>query len=460
MGFQSTGAEALLALSPLDGRYHNKVAGLQQYFSEAALIRYRILVEVEYLIYLAGMEEVQELPAFSANDLLRLREIYTGFSVTAAEEVKAIEKQINHDVKAVEYYLKDYLAEHFGLSAGQREFVHFGLTSQDINNTAFPLMLRDSLQEVFFHRLERLIQAVEARAEYWQNLSMLARTHGQPASPTTLGKEMAVFATRLTKAYRSLRGLRFPAKFGGATGGLNAHYVAYPEVDWHTHFSSFIEHNFQGLERSLPTTQIEHYDGLAALFDNLRRINVILIDFSRDIWQYIALDYLKQQVNPNEVGSSAMPHKVNPIDFENAEGNLGLANALFDHLSNKLPVSRLQRDLSDSTVLRNIGVPLGYSLVALASLEKGLSKIAPNEPKLAADLNDNWAVLAEAIQTVLRKAGRPNAYEGLKELTRTGERLTPEGLRSFIQQLGLPKEIESRLLALRPADYTGKPGQK
>ncbi len=443
------------ALGPLDGRYHAKVAALGPYFSEAALIRYRVWVEVEYLIALhqAAPAPLQPL----RNDAIQyLRQLYLAFPREAAERVKAIESITNHDVKAVEYYLKEAIDQSsYDSLKAHKEFVHFGLTSQDINNTATPMMLRDALHQVYIPSLQKIIDHLQGNVDDWKNIPLLARTHGQPASPTTLGKEFAVFVRRLTVQLEELKTLPFPAKFGGATGNLNAHYIAYPETDWHAFANDFVQRALK-LERSYPTTQIEHYDGLARIFDCLRRINTILIDLCQDVWLYVSQEYFRQRVKAGEVGSSAMPHKVNPIDFENAEGNAGLSTALFEFLSRKLPISRLQRDLTDSTILRNIGVAIGYAYLSHQSIQKGLGKLLVNRDAIAADLDANWAVLAEAIQTILRREGYPNPYEALRDLTRGNAGITAESLAVFVQGLDVPDNVKAELAALRPENYTGR----
>lgn len=444
-------SDSLLALSPIDGRYASKVSSLQPYFSEAALIRYRIRVEIEYFIALCQIP-LPQLAAFDAGRFGELRAIYLDFDLAAAREVKEIEKTTNHDVKAVEYFLKKRF-DALGLQPF-KEFIHFGLTSQDINNTAIPLSLKEALEAVYLPALEEIVAKLEEFAREWQQIPMLARTHGQPASPTRLGKEIAVFSHRLREQQRLLAAIPYPAKFGGATGNFNAHHVAYPEIDWKTFGKRFTEERL-GLHYSFPTTQIEHYDHMAALFDGLKRINTILIDLDRDLWTYISMEYFKQQIREGEVGSSAMPHKVNPIDFENSEGNLGIANALFEHLSAKLPVSRLQRDLTDSTVLRNIGVPLAHTLIALQATQKGLGKLLLNEDKLRQDLEENWAVVAEAIQTILRREGFPHPYETLKGLTRTNHAITAESIATFIDGLAISDALKAELKAIRPESYTG-----
>jgi adenylosuccinate lyase len=442
----------LTALSPLDGRYHRQTAPLAPYFSEYALIRYRLRVEVEYLIAFSRLPAITA-PALTDAQVAELRASYEQFSVEVAAEIKALERQTNHDVKAVEYWLKQRLRS---LTDDPRllEAVHFGLTSQDINNTAQPLALQEALRAVYIPALEGVLLTLHQMARDWAAIPMLARTHGQPASPVTLGREIGVFVGRLERQLASLRLLPLPAKFGGATGGMNAHWLAYPQVDWHQFADQFVNHTL-GLQRTFPTTQIEPYDGLAAVFDNLRRIHVILLDLCRDLWQYISLNYFKLKTFAGEVGSSAMPHKVNPIDFENAEGNLGLANAILDHLSNKLPVSRLQRDLTDSTVLRNVGVPLGHGLLALSSLQKGLGKLELDAPTVAADLDAHWEVLAEAVQTLLRREGYVGAYEALRDFSRTGQALGAEGLQAFVETLQIADSVKAEIRSLRPETYLG-----
>lgn len=441
---------ALHAISPIDGRYASKVSQLSQYFSEAALIRYRVRVEVEYYISLSKV--IPQLSNVKETHYKALRNIYINFNDSDAERVKEIEKTTNHDVKAVEYFIKEKLAN-TDLKE-QLEFIHFGLTSQDINNTAIPLSLRDAIEDVFLSELNEVISELNAFAIEWQHIPMLARTHGQPASPTRLGKEIMVYAERLKEQYNGLISTPFSAKFGGATGNFNAHFVAYPDVDWVEFANEFVDDTL-GLTRSQITTQVEHYDNLARLFDALKRINTILIDLNRDIWTYISMDYFKQKIKEGEIGSSAMPHKVNPIDFENSEGNLGMANAIFEHLSAKLPISRLQRDLTDSTVLRNVGVPIAHSLLAIKSLQKGMSKLLINEAKIKADLDDNWAVVAEAIQTVLRRENFPKPYEALKELTRKNEKVTEGSISEFIDNLAVSDSIKTELKAITPFNYTG-----
>jgi adenylosuccinate lyase len=441
----------LTAISPIDGRYRQKVDELDLYFSEFGLIRYRLMVEIEYFIALCDIP-LPQLVDFKKDNFKVLRSIYEDFEITEAEKIKEKEKITNHDVKAVEYYLK----EKFFLSGWGKwsEFIHFGLTSQDINNTAIPLSIKDAMINVYFPVLYELRETLANYADEWKEIPMLARTHGQPASPTRLGKEFEVFIARLDGQMKYFGQIPFSAKFGGATGNFNAHKAAYPEIDWITFANNFVNEQL-GLQRSHPTTQIEHYDNLAALFDNMRRINVILIDMARDIWSYISMDYFRQKIKKGEIGSSAMPHKVNPIDFENGEGNLGYANAIFEHLSMKLPVSRLQRDLTDSTVLRNVGVPFGHSLIAFNSILKGLNKLIVNAEKIKNDLDNNWAVVSEAIQTILRREGYPKPYEALLELTRTNQKITYESIRDFIETLDLDEDVKSELRAINPFNYTG-----
>ena len=440
----------LNAISPIDGRYRSKIDELTPYFSEYGLMKYRVRVEVEYFIALSEIP-LPQLRKVNEDEALKLRLIYQNFTEEDAHAIKAYEKVTNHDVKAVEYFLKDKMIA-LGFEK-HIEFIHFGLTSQDINNTAIPLSLKEAITEVYGPELDKIISGITNLAHQWANIPMLARTHGQPASPTRLGKELLVFSERLLKQVAQLSDVPYSAKFGGATGNYNAHHVAYPQINWIEFGDHFVNETL-GLERSRYTTQIEHYDNLAALFDNLKRINTILIDLSRDMWAYISMDYFKQQVKAGEVGSSAMPHKVNPIDFENAEGNLGIANAIFEHLSAKLPISRLQRDLTDSTVLRNIGVPIAHTLISLKSIEKGLGKLVLNEPKISADLNDNWAVAAEAIQTILRREGYPKPYEKLKELTR-GAQITEDIIKQFIETLDVNEDIKLELRKISPFTYTG-----
>ena len=444
--------DSLNSISPVDGRYAGQTAPLSAYFSEYGLIQYRVRVEIEYFIALCELP-LPALVSFDKAKFSELRAIYNEFNVEDAKAIKEIEKTTNHDVKAVEYFIKNKMdtleLEEF------KEFVHFGLTSQDINNTAIPLSLKGAMDKVMLPLFEELKEALSTKVREWQDVSMLAKTHGQPASPTKLGKEIDVFVTRLNNQLNMLAEVPYAAKFGGATGNMNAHYVTYPNIDWHGFAFAFVKDNL-GLERSHPTTQIEHYDYLAAFFDTLKRLNTILIDLSRDVWQYISMGYFKQSIKEGEVGSSAMPHKVNPIDFENAEGNLGLASAIYEHLSAKLPVSRLQRDLTDSTVLRNIGVPLAHSLIALKSLLKGISKLELNQAAIDADLDANWAVVAEGVQNILRREGYPQPYEALKALTRTNEKITQVILAEFIDGLEIVDGIKDELKAITPFNYTGR----
>lgn len=440
----------LTAVSPLDGRYRDKVAPLAPFFSEYGLILYRVRVEVEYFIALCSIP-VPQLSGFPKEKFEALRDVYRQFTEADAQRIKEIERTTNHDVKAVEYFLREKW-QSLGLEAFQ-EFIHFGLTSQDINNTAVPLSLKEAFIQVIVPALDAVIGKVDEYAKVWAGIPMLARTHGQPASPTRLGKEINVFSARLRKQNEAFPKLGFYGKFGGATGNFNAHHVAYPQINWDAFADLFLQESL-GLVRNKPTTQIDHYDDLAFFFDNIRRINVILIDFCRDIWTYVSMDYFKQKVNKDEVGSSAMPHKVNPIDFENAEGNLGIANAIFDHLSNKLPVSRLQRDLTDSTVLRNIGVPLGHSLIAYQSILKGMGKLVVNEEKIRQDLENNWAVVAEAIQTILRRENYPHPYEKLKQFSR-GQAMTQQLFQDFISSLDVSEDLKKELHAVTPFSYTG-----
>lgn len=441
----------LSAISPIDGRYHSKTKKLSKFFSEEALIRYRIKVEVEYFIALYE-QKLPQLQDVDSENFSKLRDLYENFTSLDAQAVKEIEKTTNHDVKAVEYFLKEEF-DKLGMNTS-KEFIHFGLTSQDINNTAVPLSLKDAIEEVYIPELDSIIERLSELAKDWKDIPLLARTHGQPASPTRLGKEIDVFVERLQEQKRLLIQVPHAAKFGGATGNYNAHKVAFPETDWKKFGKNFVE-NILGLHHSFPTTQIEHYDHMAALFDSLKRINNILLDLDRDIWTYISMDYFKQKIKKGEIGSSAMPHKVNPIDFENSEGNLGIANAIFEHLAAKLPVSRLQRDLTDSTVLRNIGVPIGHTIIAFKSTLKGLNKLLLNEAKLDADLENNWAVVAEAIQTILRREGYKNPYEALKGLTRTNEKITKESISNFIETLDVSEQIKSELKKISPQNYTG-----
>ena len=448
---------SLNAVSPIDGRYRSKCEPLAAYYSEGALIRYRVRVEVEYFIALAAqLVESGEWKVESgkrvADKAEALRDLYRHFCDDDAQAIKEIEKVTNHDVKAVEYFLKGKFDE-MGL-ADLKEFIHFGLTSQDINNTSVPLLMKESAEEVLLPAYRRILHLLEEKAQEWKDIPMLAHTHGQPASPTTLGQEWGVFAYRLRRQLNELERLPFTAKFGGATGNFNAHLAAFPEVDWREFGNRFVSERL-GLERQQLTTQIENYDMMAAWFDACKRINVILIDLCRDVWTYVSMEYFKQKIKAGEVGSSAMPHKVNPIDFENAEGNLGLANAIFEHLSHKLPVSRMQRDLTDSTVSRNIGVPVAHTLISIASLEKGLGKLLLNEQALYRDLENNWAVVAEAIQTILRSVGYPNPYEALKQLTRTNEKVTAQTIADFVETLEVAPEVKERLKKITPHNYIG-----
>ncbi len=442
---------ALQAISPIDGRYSAKTESLIPYFSEEALIRYRVQVEIEYFIALVELE-LPQLQKFDKNLFPSLRNLYLEFSIQDAIKIKETEKITNHDVKAVEYFIKEKFDD---LKLQQyKEFIHFGLTSQDINNTAIPLSLKDAINNVYVPLLMEVKTKLKELSEAWAQVSMLARTHGQPASPTRLGKEIEVFVVRIDEQFDLMNDIKSAAKFGGATGNFNAHKVAYPDVDWRAFGKKFVQ-NTLGLHHSFPTTQIEHYDHMAALFDCLKRINTILIDLDRDIWTYVSMDYFKQKIKKGEVGSSAMPHKVNPIDFENSEGNLGIANALFEHLAAKLPISRLQRDLTDSTVLRNIGVPIGHTLIAFHSTLKGLNKLLLNESKFAEDLENNWSVVAEAIQTILRREGYPNPYETLKGLTRTNEKINQTSIANFIETLEVPENVKEEMRNITPGNYTG-----
>ena len=443
--------QPLTAISPIDGRYRDKVENLANYFSESALIRYRVTVEIEYFIALCEIP-LPQLAGFNHDLFEQLREIYRNFTVEDAQKIKDIEKITNHDVKAVEYFIKEkFDALHLH---DYKEFIHFGLTSQDINNTAVPCSFRDAVYDVYYPVVDSLRAKLEELAEEWKNVPMLAKTHGQPASPTRLGKEIKVFTYRLTRQLELLKKVPISGKFGGATGNFNAHHIAYPEIDWAEFGHKFLTEKLK-LEREIYTTQISNYDNFAALFDNLRRINNIIIDLDRDVWTYNSMTYFKQKIKEGEVGSSAMPHKVNPIDFENSEGNLGIANAIFEHLSNKLPISRLQRDLTDSTVLRNIGVPLAHTIIAMKSTLKGLDKLIINREAIDKDLEKNWAVVAEAIQTILRREGYPNPYETLKALTRTNNKVTQESIAEFIDTLDIPEELKQRLKQITPSNYTG-----
>ncbi len=441
----------LNALSPIDGRYRNKITKLSNYFSEQALIKYRVRVEIEYFIALCEIP-LPQLADFNTDLFEGLRKIYIDFSTDDAQKIKDIEKVTNHDVKAVEYFIKEKF-DTLGLEK-YKEFIHFGLTSQDINNTAVPLSIKEAINDVYMPHYFELLEHLEELVVEWKDISMLARTHGQPASPTRLGKEIEVFVVRLKEQFNLLNNIPNAAKFGGATGNFNAHKVAYKNINWKAFGSEFVQKKL-GLHHSFPTTQIEHYDHLAALFDTLKRINTIIIDLNRDFWTYVSMDYFKQKIKAGEVGSSAMPHKVNPIDFENSEGNLGIANAIFEHLSAKLPISRLQRDLTDSTVLRNVGVPFGHTIIAFTSTLKGLNKLLLNKPKFEQDLENNWAVVAEAIQTVLRREAYPNPYEALKGLTRTNEKINQKLIASFIDTLEVSLEIKEELKVITPSNYTG-----
>jgi len=441
----------LNAIGPIDGRYNSKTKDLQSYFSEASLIKFRIKVEIEYFIALCNSSIIQ-LNHFPSEKFKELRKIYTDFNNDDAQRIKEIESITNHDVKAVEYFIKEEFKklklEEFN------EFIHFGLTSQDINNTAVPYSIKKALEEVILPEISNLIKLIEKNANNWSDISMLARTHGQAASPTRMGKEMMVFVERLKNQLLLMNNIPYTAKFGGATGNFNAHHVAFPDINWIDFSNDFLKNSLE-LKRQQLTTQIEHYDNLAAIMNNLSRINTVLIDFSRDIWTYVSMDYFKQKINKNEVGLSAMPHKVNPIDFENAEGNLGIANSFFSFMADKLPISRLQRDLTDSTVLRNIGVPLAHTLIALKSLNKGIKKLVINKEKISSDLEENWAVVAEAIQTILRRENYPNPYESLKELTRLNSKITKETISDFIDNLNVGDNIKKELKKINPTNYTG-----
>ena len=444
--------DLLTAISPIDGRYRGKTEALAEYFSEYALIKYRVRVEIEYFITLCELP-LPQLASFDHALFARLRQIYLSFSEADAQRVKDIEMITNHDVKAVEYFIKEEFDKIGGLDA-YKEFIHFGLTSQDINNTSVPLSVKDALNEVFCPQVEEVIDQLQQYADEWRDVPMLAKTHGQPASPTRLGKEIMVFVYRLQEQLATLRACKLTAKFGGATGNYNAHHVAYPDYDWKSFGNRFVSEKL-GLEREQYTTQISNYDHLASVFDAMRRINTILIDLDRDVWMYISMEYFKQKIKAGEVGSSAMPHKVNPIDFENSEGNLGIANAVLQFLAQKLPVSRLQRDLTDSTVLRNIGVPMGHSVIAFQSTLKGLRKLILNEERIEADLANTWAVVAEAIQTILRREGYPHPYEALKALTRTNQKMTEQTIHEFIGQLNVSDSVKTELMAITPLNYTG-----
>ena len=444
--------DALTAVSPIDGRYRSKTECLADYFSEYALIRYRVRVEIEYFITLCELP-LPQLESFNSALFEQLRDIYRNFDETSAARVKEIEKTTNHDVKAVEYFIKEEFDKIGGLD-DYKEFIHFGLTSQDINNTSVPLSIKEALEEVYYPQVEELIAQLQEYADEWKDIPMLAKTHGQPASPTRLGKEIEVYVYRLSEQLASLRNCKMTAKFGGATGNFNAHHVAYPQHDWRAFGNRFVSEKL-GLEREQWTTQISNYDHLGSIFDAIRRINTIMIDLDRDFWMYISMEYFKQKIKAGEVGSSAMPHKVNPIDFENSEGNLGVANAILQFLAQKLPVSRLQRDLTDSTVLRNVGVPIGHSIIAIQSPLKGLRTLILNEEKLKADLEDTWAVVAEAIQTILRREAYPHPYEALKALTRTNKKMTEETIHAFIQTLNVSDSVKAELMAINPHNYTG-----
>ena len=444
--------DLLTAVSPIDGRYRNKTEQLANYFSEYALIRYRVRVEIEYFITLCELP-LPQLSNFDHSLFDALRNIYRNFTEVEAQRVKDIEKVTNHDVKAVEYFIKEAFDKIGGLDA-YKEFIHFGLTSQDINNTSVPLSIKEALEEVYYPMINELVDQLDAYAAEWKSVPMLAKTHGQPASPTSLGKEIEVFAYRLKEQIATLAACKQTAKFGGATGNFNAHHVAYPQYDWKAFANRFVSEKL-GLQREQLTTQISNYDHLGSIFDAMRRINTIIIDLDRDVWMYISMDYFKQKIKAGEVGSSAMPHKVNPIDFENSEGNLGIANAIFQFIAQKLPVSRLQRDLTDSTVLRNIGVPMGHSLIAIQSTLKGLRKLILNETKIADDLNNTWAVVAEAIQTILRREAYPHPYEALKALTRTNAKMTQETIHKFIDTLKVSEEVKNALRAITPHNYIG-----
>lgn len=444
--------DLLTAVSPIDGRYRNKTEQLANYFSEYALIRYRVRVEIEYFITLCELP-LPQLSNFDHSLFDALRNIYRNFTEVEAQRVKDIEKVTNHDVKAVEYFIKEAFDKIGGLDA-YKEFIHFGLTSQDINNTSVPLSIKEALEEVYYPMINELVDQLDAYAAEWKSVPMLAKTHGQPASPTSLGKEIEVFAYRLKEQIATLAACKQTAKFGGATGNFNAHHVAYPQYDWKAFANRFVSEKL-GLQREQLTTQISNYDHLGSIFDAMRRINTIIIDLDRDVWMYISMDYFKQKIKAGEVGSSAMPHKVNPIDFENSEGNLGIANAIFQFIAQKLPVSRLQRDLTDSTVLRNIGVPMGHSLIAIQSTLKGLRKLILNETKIADDLDNTWAVVAEAIQTILRREAYPHPYEALKALTRTNAKMTQETIHKFIDTLKVSEEVKNELRAITPHNYIG-----
>ena len=444
--------DLLTAVSPIDGRYRSKAGALAAYFSEFALIKYRVQVEIEYFITLCELP-LPQLKGLDASRFESLRDIYRNFSEADAQRIKEIESVTNHDVKAVEYFIKEQFDKLGGLEEF-KEFIHFGLTSQDINNTSVPLSIKEALNDVYYPQIEKLIETLASFAEEWKDIPMLAKTHGQPASPTRLGKEIQVFVYRLNRQLAALKACPITAKFGGATGNYNAHHVAYPAYDWKAFGNKFVAEKL-GLEREEYTTQISNYDNLGAIFDAMKRINTIMIDLNRDFWQYISMEYFKQKIKAGEVGSSAMPHKVNPIDYENAEGNLGIANSIFEHLSSKLPVSRLQRDLTDSTVLRNIGVPFGHTIIAIQSTMKGLGKLLLNEPKIYEDLDNCWSVVAEAIQTILRREAYPHPYEALKALTRTNQAINEASIKDFIETLNVSEEIKEELRVITPHNYTG-----
>ena len=442
----------LTSISPIDGRYYSSTSCLKEFFSESALIKYRIHVEVEYFIALCNETSILQLQNFPKNKISQIRKLYENFKEEDAKRVKEIEKITNHDVKAVEYFIKESFDE-LGLQ-DFREFIHFGLTSQDINNTAIPYSIKEMIEKIYLIELNNILLILKEKSKAWKDISLLAHTHGQPASPTRMGKEITVFVERIENQIKLLKTIPFNAKFGGATGNFNAHFAAFPEINWHLFANNFIKDNFE-MERQITTTQIEHYDNLAAMMNNISRINTILIDFSKDIWTYISMEYFTQNIKKGEVGSSAMPHKVNPIDFENAEGNLGMANAILSFLAKKLPISRLQRDLTDSTVLRNIGVPFGHTLISFSSLNKGIKKLSINNIKIKSDLENNWAVVAEAIQTILRRENYPNPYESLKELTRGKTQIKKEDIKCFIENLNINKKIKKELNNITPFNYTG-----
>jgi len=442
----------LTSISPIDGRYHSSTSCLQQFFSESALIKYRVHVEIEYFIALCNEKSILQLQSFPKNKISEIRKLYTSFKEKDAERIKEIEKTTNHDVKAVEYFIKESF-DKLGLQ-DFKEFIHFGLTSQDINNTAIPYSIKEMIEKVYLTEINNILCVLREKSKAWKDISLLAHTHGQPASPTRMGKEIAVFIERIENQLKLLNTIPFNAKFGGATGNFNAHVATFPEINWKLFANNFIKETF-GMERQITTTQIEHYDNLAALMNNISRINTILIDFSKDIWTYVSMEYFTQNIKKGEVGSSAMPHKVNPIDFENAEGNLGMANTILSFLSNKLPISRLQRDLTDSTVLRNIGVPFGHILISFSSLNKGIHKLLINNTKIESDLENNWAVISEAIQTILRRENYPNPYETLKELTRGKTQIKKEDIKHFIENLDINKKVKEELNNITPFNYTG-----